>query len=74
MMPMLTIFILSIAIFTALPATAYIGPGAAIGLMGWAFGLAGVVAGCVFFVLLYPAIKFYRWYKAKKAASNTKHT
>lgn len=67
---MLCIFVVSIAVFTALPASAYIGPGAAIGLMGWAFGLAGVVAGCIFFVLLYPAIKLYRWYKARKSSTN----
>jgi hypothetical protein len=50
----------------ASPAAAYVGPGAAIGLLGWAFGFAGLMAGCVFFVLLYPAVSLYRRYRNRR--------
>ena len=54
---------LAALLLVASPAFAYVGPGAAIGLLGWAFGFAGIMAGCVFFILLYPAVRLYRWYK-----------
>ena len=46
------------------PALAYIGPGAALGLLGYAFGLAGMVGGAVVMVVAYPV--YIIWKKRKK--------
>ena len=56
-----------LAALVPLPAAAYVGPGAAIALVGTFFGFTAGVAVAVFFVLAWPALKLYRWHKARKS-------
>lgn len=54
------------ACFFAIPAQAYVGPGAAIALVGTLFGFSAAVATSIAFVIAWPAYKLYQWHKKRK--------
>lgn len=52
----------------SLPAAAYIGPGAAIGLVGYFFGGIGMVVAVVLMALYYPVRVVWKKWKARQNA------
>jgi hypothetical protein len=63
---MLFLFTFLTTLGFAFHASAYVGPGVALGLVGYLFGFVGIIAVSIFLVLLYPGLKLYRWVKARK--------
>ncbi len=57
-------FALLLLLLLPSPALAYIGPGAALGLLGYAFGLAGLLGGAALMVVAYPV--YVIWKKRKE--------
>lgn len=55
----------SLVFISTTSVSAYVGPGAAVALVGTVFGFGAAIAVSIFFVLAWPAWKLYVWYKAR---------